>query len=645
MDNKTKNSLKKKHISVKNLEKEKNEEKQKNLPKHKNKQKEVIPQTQDSEITEKKKENIDHKLSPNKIRLSKKTIIKRKKQKENSFNNSNPNIINISNNNIKSNFATADFSKNNKKTKTIISDTDTMKTETTRDTLQDIYKNRFLYKKQHTKQSFSISSKTNRSLTYKKNDIFQANISLFKDSENNNEESNHKLNYINNYLNNKNNNNFINIEDLLLIEEKFNDVKESIISMHNTANECFDLINSYENSSLYNNLENYFKESYSKSIVRYSIMLCLYNLIVTYHTSFDEKFFNSCYEYLNSMIDMNHKIYLQLCNIISMKISRSVKNNIWVEKLRNLLSENLKPLGLNDKEYVEFLLKHNINNSNGIIESLLEIKFYSNKIRNYINLFLKKMNMSDIKNQFSLIFEKLKEISSDELIKFFKEKIYKVVNKNASVAGKDASSYINEKTKNFNPENKIKIPYLTNKNPKKFTVVLDLDETLISFKLDKGKNNKGVIRFRPGLDIFLQKIKEKYEIIVFTSGTKDYADPLIDAIEQEHKYFDVRLYREHTIVYENDVIKDISRIGRSLDKIIIVENMKQNYRLQKENGILIKSFYGEDLKDTCLIALADILIKISDEFDDVRKGIAFYKNEILNKVSSNMGKKKKNVNK
>ena len=645
MDNKIKNSLKKKKISVKNLEKEKNEEKQKNLPKHKNKQKEVIPQTQDSEITEKQKENIDHKLSPNKIRLSKKTIIKRKKQKENSFNNSNPNIINISNNNIKSNFATADFSKNNKKTKTIISDTDTMKTETTRDTLQDIYKNRFLYKKQHTKQSFSISSKTNRSLTYKKNDIFQANISLFKDSENNNEESNHKLNYINNYLNNKNNNNFINIEDLLLIEEKFNDVKESIISMHNTANECFDLINSYENSSLYNNLENYFKESYSKSIVRYSIMLCLYNLIVTYHTSFDEKFFNSCYEYLNSMIDMNHKIYLQLCNIISMKISRSVKNNIWVEKLRNLLSENLKPLGLNDKEYVEFLLKHNINNSNGIIESLLEIKFYSNKIRNYINLFLKKMNMSDIKNQFSLIFEKLKEISSDELIKFFKEKIYKVVNKNASVAGKDASSYINEKTKNFSPENTIKIPYLTNKNPKKFTVVLDLDETLISFKLDKGKNNKGVIRFRPGLDIFLQKIKEKYEIIVFTSGTKDYADPLIDAIEQEHKYFDVRLYREHTIVYENDVIKDISRIGRSLDKIIIVENMKQNYRLQKENGILIKSFYGEDLKDTCLIALADILIKISDEFDDVRKGIAFYKNEILNKVSSNMGKKKKNVNK
>ena len=67
-----------------------------------------------------------------------------------------------------------------------------------------------------------------------------------------------------------------------------------------------------------------------------------------------------------------------------------------------------------------------------------------------------------------------------------------------------------------------------------------------------------------------------------------------DAIEQEEKYFDARLYRQHTVAYGKDIVKDISRIGRPLDKICIVENMPQNYRLQKENGILIKSFYGEN---------------------------------------------------
>ena len=68
--------------------------------------------------------------------------------------------------------------------------------------------------------------------------------------------------------------------------------------------------------------------------------------------------------------------------------------------------------------------------------------------------------------------------------------------------------------------------------------------------------------------------------------------------------------------------------------------MPQNYRLQKENGILIKSFYGDDIYDTALVSLGDILIKISKEFDDVRKGIAHYKNEILNNVTSNLSKKK-----
>ena len=70
-----------------------------------------------------------------------------------------------------------------------------------------------------------------------------------------------------------------------------------------------------------------------------------------------------------------------------------------------------------------------------------------------------------------------------------------------------------------------------------------------------------------------------------------------------------------------------------------MENMQQNYRLQKENGILIKSFYGEDKYDTALASLGDILIKIAEEFTDVRKGILKYKNEILNKVSSNLSKK------
>ena len=311
------------------------------------------------------------------------------------------------------------------------------------------------------------------------------------------------------------------------------------------------------------------------------------------------------------------------------------KDNIWVDKLRKLIKDNLKHVELNNKDYINFLMKQDYNYKNKNLNILLEIKFYSNQVNKYIQLFLNIIDIENsLKKDFENLFDNLDILSEDKLLHFFKSKIIRVINQNASVAGIESSS-----SKILLNDNNIKPPYLKLPSPKKFSLVLDLDETLISFKLNPDEENKGTIRFRPYLDSFLQRVKQKYEIIVFTSGTKDYADPLEDAIEQGRKYFDARLYRQHTIAYGKDIIKDISRIGRPLDKIIIVENMQQNYRLQKENGILIKSFYGEDKYDTALASLGDILIKIADEFTDVRKGILKYKNEILNKVSSNLSKK------
>jgi Dullard-like phosphatase family protein len=134
-------------------------------------------------------------------------------------------------------------------------------------------------------------------------------------------------------------------------------------------------------------------------------------------------------------------------------------------------------------------------------------------------------------------------------------------------------------------------------------------------------------------------MKNIYEIVVFTSATQEYADPIENCIEQNAKYFDARLYRQHTIIYENDFVKDISRLGRPMNSVIIVDNMPQNFRLQKENGIFIKPFWGDDIFDTALFSLADILEKIYNQFDDVRQGIFYYKDEILNKITSNFSKR------
>ncbi len=66
--------------------------------------------------------------------------------------------------------------------------------------------------------------------------------------------------------------------------------------------------------------------------------------------------------------------------------------------------------------------------------------------------------------------------------------------------------------------------------------------------------------------------------------------------------------------------------------------MPQNFRLQKENGIHIKPFYAQDPDDNTLIELMDILINIAKSGIDVREGLANYRNDIVQKVTSDIAK-------
>ena len=69
---------------------------------------------------------------------------------------------------------------------------------------------------------------------------------------------------------------------------------------------------------------------------------------------------------------------------------------------------------------------------------------------------------------------------------------------------------------------------------------------------------------------------------------------------------------------------------------MVVDNIPQNYRLHKENGINIKSFYGDKSNDKILFSLNKILINIAKNGGDVRDGIKKYWNEIISKISSNI---------
>ena len=234
--------------------------------------------------------------------------------------------------------------------------------------------------------------------------------------------------------------------------------------------------------------------------------------------------------------------------------------------------------------------------------------------------------------------------------------------------------------------NKVEAPFLVTPSKKKYTLVLDLDETLIHLRQKKDvinikndvnikinnksdyfydnydkNHNKYLLQFRVGLFSFLTILKPFYEIISFTSATKEYADVIIDEIEKKRKFFDHKFYREHTVIYKDTFVKDISRIGRDIKKIIIIDNNERNFVLNKKNGIKIAPYYGDEDNnniinnsinsetngrlscrgkkgnDNVLLELKKILVMIyKDNYDDLREALKDYEDLIRSKVSLNL---------
>lgn len=75
---------------------------------------------------------------------------------------------------------------------------------------------------------------------------------------------------------------------------------------------------------------------------------------------------------------------------------------------------------------------------------------------------------------------------------------------------------------------------------------------------------------RPGLDEFLQKSSELYEIVVFTASVEYYAGPVLDAIDRK-RCISHRLYREHCVRVDGEFVKDLSRLGRDISKVVIID--------------------------------------------------------------------------
>ena len=117
----------------------------------------------------------------------------------------------------------------------------------------------------------------------------------------------------------------------------------------------------------------------------------------------------------------------------------------------------------------------------------------------------------------------------------------------------------------------------------KKTLVLDLDETLVHSVFSQvgeadftipvdigGKVITIFVRVRPGVDRFLSRMAELYELVIYTASLGKYADPLLDRIDPRN-HVTYRLFRESCTISRGSYIKDLSRLGRDLRSVIIID--------------------------------------------------------------------------
>ena len=428
----------------------------------------------------------------------------------------------------------------------------------------------------------------------------------------------------------KNKKDIIQIEDLLILEGKFCHLLDCLNYENPLPKMCIEWWNFYTYSSYFGKFPKLFpkvKKSNDEisdyQIAHDTILFELLSIVFAYEILKENFLRKNMMKDLMILINEIHQNFLIECDYILSKISDRSMTNLWIKKLKNLiLSKKTWNLNMN---HLNLLHLKNISVHNNI---KYLIKICSNIIEKN-----RGIDINIDLNTLSYFNNNIPNVNLIELSDYFSSEISK---ENSRI--NKAFTHIIKRNNKINYNNLIIIPYLplkTSKDKYQYTLVLDLDETLISFRINQ--TGKGILKMRPGLFNFLKRVKNKYELVVFTAGTKEYADPIIDIIEQKEKFFVKRLYRQHTIYRDNTFIKDLTKLGRDLSKIIIVDNMPQNFRLQKENGILINNYFGQDNGDNTLQLLGDILLKIAQSpGKDVRNEIKKYKEEIFTKITTNL---------
>ena len=157
------------------------------------------------------------------------------------------------------------------------------------------------------------------------------------------------------------------------------------------------------------------------------------------------------------------------------------------------------------------------------------------------------------------------------------------------------------------------------KPPKQLTLYVDLDETLVHFETDgpTGQDlSSGHLHVRPYASNFLQELSKVYELVIFTAGTAEYAEEVVNELDPQRIMISHVLSREWTQVdAQYNYVKDLAVLGRPLTHTLLVDNCCESFSRQPENGVLVNSWTSSDsIYDTALLQLIPLLKQVAERW-------------------------------
>ena len=339
---------------------------------------------------------------------------------------------------------------------------------------------------------------------------------------------------------------------------------------------------------------------------------------------------------INFNLQEAYKCLSELVNIIL-----TVLNNIHNEKYSNVDSKvntqntNEDNINYNYKQFMTILnffkfinnyftekeFEKNIDSETGIKSMPNTSRLNIKKCKSIINL-----NNDKFKIKKTIRFYETNNNYNSNLSIIYNNQNYKKI--------QEFSSSYKEIFKPLLLKYKITVPYLPpiDKNKYKYTLVIDLDETLIHYIEEE---DKSFIQVRPYVPYFLEEMGKYFELVIFTAAEKEYANFVLDELDKNNS-ISYKLYRRHT-KYKNGIfLKDLSKIGRELNKICIIDNNKANYSLQPCNGINISSFMGEQNDEELLFLSCQLMKIIDSNKKDIRP--------IIKEIDENMNNRYLNNN-